>query len=193
MRPLVTVEEAIERLAQRPDPPLVAVDGLPCSGKSTLADALVARHGYNCLALDDFVRPEDEWRLRARPAFPFEYIRYDEFVHTVRTLASTGECAYAPFDWETLTVSRQLRSVTLATPVIVDGVSSLHPTLSPMYGLRLFLASDRATVLETADKRGAGMWSGYWRTLFLPSADRYMDTRPEERADLIVVGRGVIV
>src|SRR5262249_50726518 len=70
----MTVAEVVERLARPPHPPLIAIDGLPCSGKSTLTETLARRHGYECLPLDDFIRPETEWPSRVRPAFPFEYI-----------------------------------------------------------------------------------------------------------------------
>lgn len=186
----MTVAEVVERLARPPDPPLIAIDGLPCSGKSTLAETIAGRYGYDCLQLDDFIRPEAEWPSRVRPAFPFEYIRYDEFIDAVRSLASTGECVYAPFDGETLTVSTEPRRITLRRPVIVEGVSALNPVLMPLYGLKLFVDSDRATVLRAAEARGGGVWLEAWRTLFLPSVDLYMRTLPEQRADIVIAGRG---
>ena len=186
----MTVAEVVERLARPPDPPLIAIDGLPCAGKSTLAETLAERHGYDCLQLDEFVRPETQWPSRVRPAFPFEYIRYDEFIEAVRSLATTGECVYRPFDFETLSVSTERRTVRLTRPVIVEGVSALNPALTPLYGLKLFVDSDAATVLRTAESRGGGVWLEAWRTLFLPSVDLYMRTQPERRADLIVAGRG---
>src|SRR5262245_3195952 len=145
MAPRMTADEVVERLARPLDPPLVAVDGLPCSGKTTLADRLAAAHGYDSLSLDDFIRPENEWPSRTRPAFPFEYIRYEEFIDAVRTLARTGQCAYAPFDPQTLGVSPQRRTVTLERPVVVEGASALNPVLMPLYGLKVFVESDRAT------------------------------------------------
>ena len=182
-------DEVIARLARAPEPPLIAIDGLPCSGKSTLAERLQHAHGFDCISLDDFVRPEADspaWRV---PTFPFEYIRYAEFVAAVETLAARGECDYAPFDWETLAISGARRRVTLATPVMIEGVSSLYPALCPLYGLKIFVDSDRATILEEVARRGAGPWPGAWRTLFVPSADIYMQTGPELRADIIVRGR----
>jgi hypothetical protein len=44
--------------------------------------------------------------------------------------------------------------------------------------------------LDAAERRGTGRWSQPWRDLFLPSADMYMESHPERRADLIVAGRG---
>jgi len=200
MRPLscrvplrVTVDEVVARLAELAAPTLIAIDGLPCSGKSTLADKIQAAHGFECLYLDDFVRPRDEWPSRNRPAFPFEYVRYDEFIVAIRTLASKGECTYLPFDWETLTTSREPKTLRLTRPVMVEGVSSLNTAVVELYGLKIFVDSDRSTTLESAIRRGGATWSEEWRDLFLPSVDIYMQSHPDLRADLIVPGRGAEV
>ena len=187
-----TSDEVVARLADLPAATLIAIDGLPCSGKSTLADKIQTAYGFECLYLDDFVRPRDEWPSSSRAAFPFEYIRYDEFTGAIRTLASKGQCTYLPFDWETLTTSAEPKTLRLTRPVIVEGVSSLNPAVVELYGPKIFVDSDRSTTLEAAIRRGGGTWSAEWRDLFLPSVDIYMQSHPDRRADLIVPGRGAI-
>jgi uridine kinase len=179
---------AVER---GPKPPLIAIDGLPCSGKSTLVERLKQRLDLDCIYLDDFVLPEADWPSRSEPAFPFPYIRYDAFLDAIRTLASVGQCFYHPFDWERLAVSTTPRVVSLSKPVLVEGVSALNPSVCDLYGLKIYVDSDRATTLETALNRGVGRWAAEWRDLFLPSADIYMLTQPMNRADLMVAGRGI--
>jgi uridine kinase len=186
----VTAEEVVARLARTLHPPLIAIDGLSCSGKSTLADQLQAAYGFECLYLDEFIRPKEEWLWQSKPAFPFQYIRYDEFIAAIGTLATTGQCTCLPFDWESQAISKEPRTVSQARPVIIEGVSALNPTLTELYGLRIFVDSDRSTTLEAAIGRDRGMWADEWRDLFLPSVDLYMQTDPERRADLIVPGRG---
>jgi uridine kinase len=188
----LNMSEAVALVGGIAEPALVAVDGLPVSGKSTLAERIHDHLGYTAIYLDDFVRPESEWPSRSKPAFPFEYIRYDEFLAAVMTLAQTGACRYHPFDWSTLAVSPSLREVKLDLPVLVEGVSALNPELCDFYGLRLFVESDPATTLEAAFARGVGAWGREWRELFLPSAQLYMQTQPEKRADFVVLGRGMI-
>lgn len=185
-----TVDDVVERLGRALTPPLVAIDGLPCSGKSTLAERIQSAHGLERICLDEFVRPEMNWPSRDKPAYPFEYIRYEEFLGAVRALASSGECLYAPFDWDTLAISGQHRVVRSTRTVIIEGVSTLNPELCELYALRIFVESDRSTTLDAAERRGTGRWSQPWRDLFLPSADMYMESHPERRADLIVAGRG---
>ena len=186
-----SVEGVVRALRRTAGPGLVAIDGLPCSGKTTLAERLRGAHGFECVWLDEFVRPASEWPWPRRPAYPFGFVRYGEFLDAVRTLAATGRCEYAPFDFATLAVLRERRSVTLERTVLVEGVSSLHPDLCGLYGLRLFVDSDRSTTLQAALDRGVGPWAAEWRDLFLPSVDLYMDTDPVTRADLVVPGRGV--
>ena len=186
-----TIDEAIAQVKAGVQPPLIAIDGLPCSGKSTAAKRLVQQLGLECVYLDEFVIPEQDWPSKDNPAFPFEYIRYNEFLDTVRALSSTGQCSYYPFDWTTYSISPNKRSVRMASPVIIEGVSSLNVHVCHLYGLKIFVESDRKTILEAAIRRGHGKWDKEWRELFMPSADLYMRTDPERRADLIIPGRGM--
>jgi len=167
----VSIDEAITRVSKEVRPPLIAIDGLSCSGKGTLVDKLKERVDLNCIELDDFVLPAEHWPSRDQPAFPFQFIRYDAFLDAVKTLAATGRCSYHPFDWNTLSVSEHRRTVRLTKPVVIEGVSSLNPALCDLYGLKIFVESDRKTSLQTALCRGVGVWEREWRELFLPSVD----------------------
>src|SRR6516162_6642508 len=87
---MLTFDEVIALVASKPKPMLVAIDGLPLSGKTTLALRLIEEFCAECMGLDDFVRPEPEWPSRDTPSFPFDYIRYSEFVTAVRSLDTTA-------------------------------------------------------------------------------------------------------
>ena len=184
----LTMDAAVEYVTQLA-PSLIAVDGLPCSGKSTMAMRLSERLGGKCIELDEFVLPQRDWPAAIKPAFPFQYIRYAAFVEVVQVLATVGECSFRPFDWDSLDLLPELRTVTRETPVIVEGVSSLNSELSPLFDIRVFVESDRSTTMQTAMQRGVGRWEREWRELFLPSVDIYMATEPQERADVLVLGR----
>lgn len=168
---------------------LVGIDGLPVSGKSTLADAIIGATGGSAIFLDDFVLPEAQWRGRVAPAFPFPYIRHADFFNAVKQLAADGRTTFAPYDWSSGGTGAP-REVTLDRPVVVEGVSALHPDLSPLYDLRIWVDSDPTTTLAASLARGVGDWEAEWRDLFLPSVELYLATAPRSRADLIVAGRG---
>lgn len=185
-----TFEAVADRVAQLPAGSLVAIDGLSVSGKSTLAGRLAERLGLEVVWLDEFVMPERLWPAGRTPAFPFPYIRYPEFMAAVAALAAEGRAEYLPFDWSSGEIAATPRTVTAERPVLVEGVSSLHPALSPLYALKLFVDSNRATTLAAAVERGVGDWLDAWRDWFLPCADIYFATGPAARADLLVAGRG---
>lgn len=126
---------------------LIAVDGLPCSGKSTLAARLVHDFRIQIVPLDDFFLPVSEWPAEISPSFPFPFYRYGVFLASVEALAKYGSCKYLPFDWNEMRISEQYRSVYLADgPVAIDGTSSLHPRIAPLYDLRLFLESHEPSI-----------------------------------------------
>lgn len=187
---MIDFDEALAIAASRPDTRLIAIDGLPVSGKSTLADRLETELGAQCLYLDDFVRPEAEWRGRIGPGFPFEYIRYGEFLGAVQALAR-GETIRIPlYDWSTGRVGDEHREVRPEGLVIVEGVSSLHPDLAALYDLRLWVEGDPNTTLAASLARGVGDWEHEWREVFMPSVELYLETNPKQRAEHLVAGRG---
>lgn len=186
---MIGFDEAVELAAARA-PRLVGIDGRPLAGKSTLAEQMAQRLGGAIIWLDDFVRPEAEWPSRDTPSYPFDYIRYDDFLGAVKALPRDGRCTYRLWDWEAMKLAGE-KTVTLERPVIVEGVSALHPELSPVYDLRIWVESDAATTMEASIRRGVGAWEAEWRDMFLPSVELYLKTDPRSRADVVVAGRGV--
>ena len=183
------MDDAVALLHGRPQR-LVAIDGLPVSGKSTLADRLAHELGAAIVYLDDFVRPEAEWRGKVGPEFPFPYMRYDDFSQTVVTLAGGRVARYRGYDRETWRLAESWTEIDPGGLVVVEGVSTLNPALAPLYDLRLWVASDPATTLAASLARGVGDWEQEWRDLFMPSVEHYLATEPWLRADHIVAGRG---
>lgn len=191
-RVLLTFDEVADTILRTPAARLIAIDGLPCAGKSTLTGVISQRMDALLLYLDEFALPEASWNACTQPSFPFEYNRYAAFLDAVRSLAATGSCTYFPFDWETMEISQTPRTIHADRPVIVEGVSALNAEICELYGLRFFVESDARTVMEAAAQRGDGHWENIWRRLFLPSIELYMKTDPRGRADYRVAGRGAL-
>ncbi|MFN3634876.1 MAG: uridine kinase [Rhizobium rhizophilum] len=182
-------DEVVTVVASRPRPLLVGIDGLPLAGKTTLALRLIRELGADCLWLDDLVKEEAEWSSRDQPSFPFDYIRYDAFMDSVRDLAQSRRCSFFPYDWETGRVSEEPRVVNGDGIALVEGVSALHPQLAPLYDLKIWVESDPATTLQASLKRGVGSWAREWELMFLPSVELYLRTAPKARADIVALGR----
>jgi uridine kinase len=187
---MLEFDDVLALLRGQPNLRLIAIDGLPVSGKSTLADRIERDLGASILYLDDFVRPEIEWRGSATPAFPFPYMRYAEFLSAVMTLARGEPARFRRYDWSTGQLADEQYEIRPGRPTLVEGVSALHTQLAPLYDLRLWVESDAATTLEASLARGAAGWEQDWRELFLPSVALYMATEPAQRADYRVRGRG---
>ena len=188
---MLTFDEIVALVASKPKPLLAAIDGLPLSGKSTLALRLVGQLGAECLALDDFVKPEAEWPSQDTPSFPFSFIRYSDFADAVRALAHDRRCCFRPYDWETGRIADEWKVVHGDGIALVEGVSALHPDLAPLYGLRIWIESDAQTTLAAAVERGTGSWADAWEMMFLPSVELYLRTKPQARADIVALGRGL--
>jgi hypothetical protein len=135
------------------------------------------------------VKPEAEWRWYDRPSFPFDYVRYEEFLSAVVSLATRGCCRYRPYDFTAGKIADAERAVCVDRPVIVEGVSALHPDLAPLYALRVWVESDASTVLAASLARGVGAWAREWETIF-PSIAPYLRTDPKGRAGIVAAGRG---
>jgi uridine kinase len=188
---MLTFEEVVRLVGSKQKPLLVAIDGLPLSGKTTLALRLLNELGAECVQLDDFVKPEAEWRFRDKPSFPFDYIRYDEFVSAVCSLAHDHGCLFHSYDWVTGRIADEPKVICGGGIAIVEGVSALHPDLAPLYDLRVWIDSDPKTALAASFERGVGWWAHEWEFMFLPSVELYLQTEPKARADVVALGRGL--
>jgi uridine kinase len=189
---MLMFNEVVALIASQPKPVLVAIDGLPLSGKTTLAQQIIKELDAECLGLDDLVRPEVEWSSRDKPSYPFDFVRYDEFIDAVRSLAHNRRCCFHPYNWETGRIEELPKMVQGDGIALVEGVSVLHPDLAPLYDLRVWIESDAETTLTASFERGVRSWSREWELMFLPSVELYLQTDPKARADVVALGRGCI-
>ncbi|MGV3574573.1 MAG: uridine kinase family protein [Devosia sp.] len=186
---MIGTEALLDFLRDRQDIRLVGIDGLPVSGKSTLADRLIETFGAEVIYLDDFVLPQDQWPEPIAPGFPFPYIRHEAFFAAVETLVATDACRYQLYDWESGALGPWKEVRLGGRLVVVEGVSALAERIVPLYDLKVWVESDPITTLSASLARGVGAWERQWRELFMPSVEAYLQTRPKDRADLILAGR----
>jgi uridine kinase len=155
---------------------LVAIDGLPCSGKTTFAERLAASLELPILSLDEFVVPPAERPTDLAPAFPFPFFRTDLIRSVVRTL-SLGEAAcFHPYDFETERLTTKSRKV--KGPLIVEGCSLFSNDLA-QFDIRLWVESEERTMVAAQRARDGDRDADKWRDLYLPSVEIYMRTMPD--------------
>lgn len=167
---------------------MIAIDGLPLAGKSTLAQRLQREFGFALLPIDSFVQPG--WSENFEPGYPFSYFRLDEFFAAIRALRNEGMCAFYPYDWEGDFISPDAQMIYRDKPIVIEGTSVLDPALAGRYDLRFFVDSDEETLMDARQARDGDASRAAWERLVLPSAAAYLQTNPKERADFIVRGRG---
>jgi uridine kinase len=173
---------------------LVAIDGAGGSGKSFLADALLAElTSHNVLAevvhFDDFYLPSAlRSAANVKPiGANFDWRRLRDQV--IQPLRVGGVARYFPYDWATDQLAATPRQVPPGTIVLIEGVYSSRRELAPLYDWRIWVECPRALRLARGVARDGEAARGIWENDWMPSEDLYIhEHRPQEYADLTVSG-----
>jgi uridine kinase len=164
----------------------VAIDGMSCAGKSSLAALLEQVYDCNVIHMDDFFLPQ-AMKTPERLAQPGGNVHYERFLTEVLTplLAGRPFC-YRPFDCKSQTF-REAVSFQPKPLNIIEGAYSLHPTLADAYQLKVFLEIDpeiqSARILQ---RNGPAMHRRFMEE-WVPLANRYVqECNIKERCDLVL-------
>lgn len=186
-------------------PARVAVEGIDCSGKTTLADLLVPRvtelgRPVIRVTADGFLRPEEE-RYRLGRDSPEGYARHSVDYEALRTalldpLGPGGSRVYrtAVRDEEG---ERPADAARLVAPeeavVIVDGVFLQRPEVRECWDLVVWVEVAFEEALRRALLRDAERFGGReaarsrYVHRYLPGQRRYLEEcRPRDTADIVV-------
>lgn len=182
--PAPLVDLTLATLAARDSPtPIVLVDGLSGSGKSSLAAALAeelaARWGRRWRVLGpDLWFPGWDGLRAAQPMT----------ARLLRALRAGRSGTYRPWDWEH---SRELPAIEVApgTPTILEGCGVLNPETRPIAELALWVEAEgggpvrRARALE----RDGETYRPWWERWEAQDLARLSSDRPRELADAIIL------
>lgn len=180
-----------ELQASKALPCLIGIDGRACSGKSTLADRLVADLAASEFNLDDLVIPFRDQPKDLKPDFPFPYFRYHLFLEGIRALAKGKSYSFFPYDWNNDTISLNEHIVEPKRFIVIHGVSTLNSDTISCFHKKIFVVSDERTELEAAVTRDGRKFEKFWLNLWIPSEAKYMETKPWTRADVLYAARGI--
>jgi len=207
----MTRKELLDRIADhvlavRADHPVrVAVDGVDASGKTALADELVAplrRSGRDVLraSIDGFHLPRERRHARGRrspqgyyeDSFDLDLLRRA----VLEPLGPGGDRRWLPaaFDWRAdRPVDEPPHEAAPDAILVLDGVFLQRPELAPHWDLTVFLQVDFATSVERALSRDAhddaerAELAALYRERYVLGQELYLARCiPRERAHLVV-------
>ena len=172
----------------------VAIDGGSASGKTTLAGLLAEIYDCNVFHMDDFFLPQER-KTPERLSDPGGNVDYERFADEVSSRLEIGSgFLYRPYDCKTSSYKDAV-SVSPKALNIVEGVYSLHPELSRLYDLKLFLKTDEDTQLRRIRQRSGETMFKRFVTEWIPLENIYFEMLGIEKScDLIFdTGRYAII
>jgi uridine kinase len=148
---------AISAILARPDPTIVAVDGLSAAGKSTFAETLAGAAGPSTiLHLDDFYRPMPaEKRAALTPAEGAElYFDVDRLARQALAPLRSGAAAhFQAYDWATDQLG-EWRNAPATQLVVVEGVHAADRRCRTFLDIIVFVTTPRQIRWERMMTRG---------------------------------------
>ena len=176
--------QAIDERLPRQERLLLAIDGGSASGKTTLAALLAQRYGCPVFHMDDFfLRPEQRTPQRlAEPGGNVDRERF--FSEVLQPLRQGGPASYRRYDCQTgqllPPVLRQVGQLN-----VIEGAYSMHPELSALYDLSVFLAVSPETQHRRILQREPAFKQQLFFRQWIPMENRYFQTFSiPERCDL---------
>ena len=179
------VKRHIDRLLNRRESVVVAIDGKCTSGKTTLAAQLADAYDCNVFHMDDFfLRPEQ--RTAERFAEVGGNVDYERFhAEVLQPLMTRQPFAYRPFDCSTFELSEpvcvQPRQLNL-----IEGSYCLHNYFGDPYDLKILLTIEEQEQRDRILRRPAFLHERFF-TEWIPMEQRYAEGfRIRDKADLIL-------
>lgn len=176
--------QAIDERLPRQERLLLAIDGGSASGKTTLAALLAQRYGCPVFHMDDFfLRPEQRTPQRlAEPGGNVDRERF--FSEVLQPLRQGGPASYRRYDCRTgqllPPVLRQAGQLN-----VIEGAYSMHPELSALYDLSVFLAVSPETQRRRILQREPAFKQQLFFQKWIPMENRYFQAFSiPERCDL---------
>ncbi len=184
---MLSYEAARDRVREAlPAARLIGIDGMPLSGKSTLAERLAADLNLPCFGLDEFFDAPS-----MTVGYPFDYFRYDQFEAALIAFRAGEPVTYHPFDWPGMRVSDEVLTVAPGQTLIVEGCSILQPRFRGLFDLTFYVQGDYETRKTAQHKRDGDGLAQMWERSVWPSIELYLATDPAGAADCVVAGRGL--
>ncbi|HZJ58166.1 MAG TPA: uridine kinase [Clostridia bacterium] len=164
--------DRIDSLMGSGKPINIAIDGNSGAGKSTLAEELGGIYDANIFHMDDFfltptLRTEE--RLR-EVGGNVDYLRFREEI--IEGLKTGQGFKYRPYNCQTMALEGDVAVVPRQLNII-EGVYSMHPTLTESYDLKIFLSVDSEEQSRRILERNGAMMHKRFTDEWIPMEDEY--------------------
>lgn len=156
----------------------IGIDGRAGSGKTTLAEDIVAAvPGAVAVHVDDFAGPlVPEW----------DWPRFRTQV--VEPLLAGRPARYQRWEWNR-DEPAEWHDVAAGAVLVVEGVSCTRAELAAPWDLQIWVDAPREVRVRRAVERDGAQMLDHWLSVWMPSEEAYIEReRPQERVDLIVSG-----
>ena len=167
---------------------LVAIDGLTCAGKSTLAGQVAgALQDAAVVDVDDFYRRlSAEERALLGPKQSYDrYFDWERLIQDVLVpLSRRSPARYRRYDWNTGSFA-EWRQIEPRSVVIVEGVYTTRPELRPYFSVMVYVDAPRDVRLARLLDRGYPdvSWVDHW----MAAEDWYVENmHPAKQVALVV-------
>lgn len=179
------IAERIKNSADRPF--IIGIDGECAAGKTYFASLLEKEISCGTVHIDDFYLPSG-----GKEVIPINdgNIDFDRFLREAKEKMRSGkEFSYRVFDCseQKMTGERRIKNNGIFA---VEGTYSLHPRISDIYSLRVFVSADQSIRKERIRQRGeetAYALESKW----IPASERYFAYYGiRENCDIIVYEKG---
>ena len=171
---ITVLVERINKLSLEKSPLLIAIDGRCGSGKTTLASKLHEACGGNLFHMDDFYLRQEQ-RTPERYAEPGGNVDYERFLEEVLTpVLASAEFSFRPFDIKIWNLGDS-KHVAPDHLNIIEGSYSLHPTLAPLYDIKVFLDIGKQEQMRRIVERNGEKWAEDFRDKWIPLEELYFE------------------
>lgn len=181
---IIPILEEISR--KDTDVTVVSLDGRAASGKTTIADMLVAAVDAAVVRMDDFFLPPS-LRSDERLAEAGGNIHYERFISEVLPVLHGGEpFEYGIFDCSSMAIGSK-RFVKSGKIRLVEGSYSQHPRFGDYADVRVFVTVSPETQSERILSRNGERFAKLFAERWIPMEEKYFDAfSVKENSDVVI-------
>ena len=172
---LKQVYNTINKLKDKNDIIMIAIDGKCASGKTSMADEISRKIECTVFHMDNyFLRAEQRTEQRLKE--PGGNVDRERILSEVLLPIKGGakNITHRAFDCRTLSLKEPV-TTEIKPIVIVEGSYSCHPALYDFYNLHIFLDVDSETQLERIIKRNGTEAAKRFKEKWIPLENNYFE------------------